>query len=221
MDNTLNLSTERKPQILIIFSFALFMLLTVSCGQESQSSKGSESELINKLKAVQEQMMVQGNISEEEELAMASLISLMSRDDEFSDYGRDDVILFKDVEHAPIYNDCEALSTEGTKACFNESISKFIKQEFNTSIVNALDISEPQQVAFFFIINENGNLSGMKIRDTELTIQAEIARVLKKVPKMKSATQDGIKVPVLCSVLLTYGNEIIIELKYIPSGPVD
>ena len=61
----------------------------------------------------------------------------------------------------------------------------------------------------------------MKIRDTELTIQAEIARVLKKVPKMKSATQDGIKVPVLCSVLLTYGNEIIIELKYIPSGPVD
>lgn len=220
MNHTLHLRTKRKPQILIIFSLALFMLITVSCGQESQSTKGSESELIIKIKAVQEQVMVQGNISEEEELAMSSLCRLMSRDNPF-DYGRDDVVLFKDVEHAPIYNDCEALSAEGTKACFNESISKFIKQEFNTSIVNALDISEPQQVAFFFIIDENGNLSGMKIRDTELTIQAEIARVLKKVPKMKSATQDGIKVPVLCSVLLTYGNEIIIELKYIPSGPVD
>lgn len=220
MNHTLRLSTERKPQIIIIFSLALFMLLTVSCAQESQSSKGSESELITKIKAVQEQMMVQGNISKEEELAMASLISLMSRDDEFADYGRDDVILFKDVENAPIYNDCEELSAEGTKTCFNESISKFIKQEFNSSIVNALDISEPQQVAFFFIIDENGKLSGMKIRDTELTIQAEIARVLKKVPKMKPATQDGINAPVLCSVLLTYGTELMVELKYIPSGPV-
>jgi len=220
MNHTFHLRTKRKPQILIIFSLALFMLITVSCGQESQSTKGSESELIIKIKAVQEQVMVQGNISEEEELAMSSLCRLMSRDNPF-DYGREDVILFKDVENAPIYNDCEELSAEGTKSCFNESISKFIKQEFNTSIVNALDISEPQQVAFFFIIDENGILSGMKIRDTELTIQAEIARVLKKVPKMKSATQDGIKVPVLCSVLLTYGNEIIIELKYIPSGPVD
>lgn len=219
MNNTYTMRKDKTSQILLIFSLALFMLLTISCGQESQSSGESESELINKINAVQRQMMVQGNISKEEELAMSSLCSLMSRDDEFDDYGRDDVILFKDVENAPIYNGCEELSAEVTKACFNENISKFIKQEFNSSITNALDISEPQQVAVFFIIDANGNLSGMKIRDTELTIQAELVRVLKKVPKMTPATHNGIKVPVLCSMLVTYGSQLIIELKYISSKP--
>ena len=59
----------------------------------------------------------------------------------------------------------------------------------------------------------------MKIRDTEVTIQAEIVRVLRKIPKMKPATQDGINVPVLCSMLITYGSEIEIELVYIPETP--
>ena len=38
-------------------------------------------------------------------------------------------------------------------------MSKFIKQEFNSSIANALNISEPQQVAAIFIINKNGKLT--------------------------------------------------------------
>ncbi len=220
MKNILNLRREIFHLSLINYSILFLTLCSVSCGQESQTSGKSESELINKINAVQQQMMVQGNISEEEELAMSSLCSLM-RDDDFGDYGRNDVIIFKDIENAPIYNGCEGLSEEETKKCFNESISKFIKQEFNSSIANALDISEPQQVAAFFIIDENGKLSGMKIRDAALTIQAEIARVLKKVPIMKPATQDGINTPVLCSMLITYGSEITIELTYISSEPVD
>ena len=221
MNNILNFRRENFYQPLINYSILFLTLLSLSCGQKSQTSGKSESELINKINAVQQQMMVQGNISEEEELAMSSLCLLMSRDDNFGNYGRDDVIIFKDIENAPIYNGCEGLSEEETKKCFNESISKFIKQEFNLSISNALDISEPQQVAAFFIIDENGKLSGMKIRDSEVTIQAELVRVLKKIPKMKPAIQDGINVPVLCSMLVTYGNEIIIELTYISSEPVD
>ncbi len=221
MKNILNFRGEKFHQPLINCSILFLTLLGVSCGQESQTSGKSESELINRINAVQKQMMIQGNISEEEALAMSSLCVLMSRDDDFDAYGRDDAIIFKDIENPPIYNGCEGLSEEETKKCFNESISKFIKQEFNLSISNALDLSEPQQVAVFFEIDENGKLSGMKIRDSEVTIQAEIARVLKKIPKMKPATQDGINTPVLCSMLVTYGSEVIIELTYISSGPVD
>ena len=123
--NTLNFRKEKKHQALIIFSLTLFILFTISCDQKPQSSGKSESELINKVNAVQQQIMVQGNMSEEEELAMSSLCSLI-RDDDFDDYGRDDVIIFKDIENSPIYNDCEGLSEEETKKCFNESISKFI-----------------------------------------------------------------------------------------------
>ena len=217
MNYTLNFRKEKKHQAFFIFSLILSTLCTVSYGQESQIAEKPESELINKINAVQQQIMVQGNMSEEEQLAISSLCSLVSPVDGFDNkYITDGVILFKDVENAPTYNGCEGLSTEETKKCFNESISKFIKQVFNPSIANALDISEAQQVAAFFIIDENGNLSGMKIRDAEVTIQAEIGRVLRKIPKMKPATQDGINVPVLCSMLVTYGSEIIIEFMYIP-----
>ena len=219
MKNILNFKRENFYQSLIVFSLIFLMLQSFSYGQESQTSGKSESKLIKKINAVQQQIMVQGNISKEEELAISSLCSLI-QDDDFDDYGRDDAIIFKDVENAPIYNGCEGLSGEENKKCFNESISKFIKQEFNPNIANVLDISEPQQVAAFFIIDESGNLSGMKIRDAELTIQAEIGRVFKKTPKMKPATQDGINVPVLCSVLVTYGAELKIELEYIPEGNI-
>ena len=219
MNYTLNFRKEKKHQALIIFSLTLFILFTISCDQKPQSSGKSESELINKVNAVQQQIMIQGNMSEEEELALSSLCSVISPKDGFENKYIDGAILFKDVKNSPIYNGCEGLSEEETKKCFNESIVKFIKEEFNSSIVNALDISEPQQVAAFFIIDENGKLSGMKIRDTEVTIQAEIVRVLRKIPKMKPATQDGINVPVLCSMLITYGSEIEIELVYIPETP--
>lgn len=222
MNATTNFRKENTHLALVIFSITLFILLTVSCRQEPQSSGKSESELIIKVKAVQQQMMKQGNMSEEEELALASLCGLISRSDGFdNNFSPDDAILFKDVENVPVYKGCEGLSEEGTKKCFKESILKFIKQEFNTSIAKALAISEPQQMAAFFIIDENGNISGMKIRDAELTIQAEIGRVLKKIPKMKPATQEGMNVSVLCSILVTYGNEIKIDFVYIPHGLTD
>jgi len=219
MKDKFNLKRKKSLQNLIIFPILCMGLLCVSCKQTLDSSKNSESELIEKINAVQHQMMVQGNISEEEELAMSSLCNLMTRDDEFDNYSPAGRILFKDIENAPIYNGCEGLSEEETKKCFNESISIFLKQEFNLSISNAIGLSEPQQVAAFFVIDENGKLTGMKIRDADVTIQSEIVRILKKIPKMKPAIQDGINVPVLCSFLLTYGSELKIELVYIPEGP--
>ncbi len=218
MYNTLNFRKGKKQQALIIFSLTLFILFTISCGQESQSSRKSESELINKVNAVQQQIMVQGNMSEEEELALSSLCSLISPRDGFDNYNLDGVLL-KDVENAPIYNGCEGLSKEETKKCFKESISKFIKQEFNSRILNILAISEPQQVAAFFLIDENGNVSSMKVRVADVAIQAEIGRILRKIPKVKPATQDGINVPVVCSILVTYGSKIVIEFVYIPAIP--
>ena len=116
MNYTLNFRKEKKHQAFIILSLTLFILFTISCGKESQSSRESESELINKVNAVQQQIMVQGNMSEEEELAISSLCSLVSGNDGFdNNYSSDGVILFKDVENAPIYNSCEVLSKEEKK----------------------------------------------------------------------------------------------------------
>jgi hypothetical protein len=181
----------------------------------------TESELIMKINAVQQQVMAQGNITKEEEQAMLSLCSIMSHDDGLANYNSDNRMILKDVEIVPVYDGCEELSEEETKECFNNKISTFIKREFNLNVSKDLNLSEPKQVDTFFIINKNGNLTGMKVRDSEVTIQAEILRVLRKMPVMKPAIHNGKSVSVLCSIIVKYGNEIEIDAVYIPERPND
>ena len=59
----------------------------------------------------------------------------------------------------------------------------------------------------------------MKVRNSELTVQAEILRVLRKMPVMKPAVYDGKSVSILCSIRVKYGNEIEIDVVYIPERP--
>ena len=200
-----------KKLLLVLLFFPL-----VSFGQ-----KNTESELIIKINAVQQQVMAQGNITEEEERAILSLCSIMSKDDGLANYSPDDRMILKDVEIAPVYNGCEKLSEKEIKKCFNNKVSTFIKREFNLNISRDLNLSEPRQVEVFFIINENGNLTGMKVRNSELTIQAEILRVLRKVPVMKPAIHNGNNVAVLCSIIVKYGNEIEVDVVYIPERPTN
>ena len=200
-----------KKLLLVLLFFPL-----VSFGQ-----KNTESELIMKINAVQQQVMAQGNITEEEERAILSLCSIMSKDDGLANYSPDDRMILKDVEIAPVYNGCEKLSEKEIKKCFNNKVSTFIKREFNLNISRDLNLSEPRQVEAFFIINENGNLTGMKVRNSELTIQAEILRVFRKVPVMKPAIHNGNNVAVLCSIIVKYGNEIEVDVVYIPERPTN
>jgi len=211
--------TKFKSHYLIVVSTIFMVLLFFSCKEESNSEKNTESDLKMKINAVQEQVMAQGNMTEEEEQALLSLCSIVSHDDGLATYTTDNSIILKDVEIAPVYNGCEDLTIEETRECFNDKVSAFIKREFNMNVSKDLNLSEPKQVEAFFIINEKGNLTGMKVRDSEVTVQAEILRVLRKTPVMKPATQNGESVSVLCSIIITYGNNIVVDVVYIPERP--
>jgi len=210
---------RKTTQNLVYISIISFGILYVSCNKSPNDSINSESELIMKINAVQEQVMAQGNMTKEEEQALLSLCSIVSHNDGLANFSPDNRLILKDVEMAPVYNGCEGLTKEETKECFDDKVSSFIKREFNLSVSRDLNLSEPNQVEAFFIINEDGNLTGMKVRDSEVTIQAEILRVLRKMPVMKPATHNEKSVSVLCSILVTYGNEIEIEVVYIPERP--
>ena len=208
-----------KFQNLMVVSTTFIVLLCFSCKEESNSLKNTESDLITKINAVQEQVMAQGNMTEVEEQALLSLCSIVSHDDGLATYTTDSSIILKDVEIAPVFNGCEELSIEETRECFNNKVSTFIKREFNLSVSKDLNLSEPKLVEAFFIINEKGHLTGMKVRDSEVTIQAEILRVLRKLPVMKPATHMGESVSVLCSIIVKYGNNVEVEVVYIPERP--
>ena len=202
--------------LILIFGSLLF---ASSCKEESNSLKNTESDLITKINAVQEQVMAQGNMTEIEEQALLSLCSIVSQDDGLGTYTTDNSMILKDVEITPVFNGCEDLSKKETRECFNDKVSTFIKREFNLSVSKDLNLSEPKLVEAFFIINENGNLTGMKVRDSEVTVQAEILRVLRKMPVMKPATHNGESVSVLCSIIVKYGNNVEVDVVYIPERP--
>ena len=219
MKYTFHRKTKFEFQNIMVLLTIFMVLLCVSCKEESNSLKNTESDLITKINAVQEQVMAQGNMTEVEEQALLSLCSIVSHDDGLATYTTDNSMILKDVELAPVYNGCEDLSIEETRECFNEKVSAFIKREFNLSVSKDLNLSELKQVDVFFIINESGNLTGMKVRNSEVTVQAEILRVLRKIPVMKPATQNGESVSVLCSIVIAYGNNIEVDVVYIPERP--
>ena len=206
-----------KMKILILIFGSL--LFASSCKEESNSLKNTESDLITKINAVQQQVMAQGNMTEKEEQALLSLCSIVSHDDGLATYTTDNSMLLKDVENTPVYNGCEELLIEETRECFNNKVSTFIMREFNLSVSKDLNLSEPKQVEAFFIINEKGNLTGMKVRNSEVTVQAEILRVLRKMPVMKPATHNGESISVLCSIIVKYGNNVEVDVVYIPERP--
>ncbi|WP_396601709.1 hypothetical protein [Algibacter sp. R77976] len=214
-----NLKTKFGFQYLMAFSIIFIVLFCFSCKKESNSLRNTEGNLIMKINAVQEQVMAQGNMTEQEEQALLSLCSIVSHDDGLATYTTDNSIILKDADIAPVYHGCENLTIEETRECFNNKVSTFIKREFNLSVSKDLNLSEPKQVEAFFIIDKKGNLTGMKVRDSEVNIQAEILRVLRKMPVIKPATHNKESVSVLCSIIVTYGNEINVEVVYIPERP--
>ncbi|GAB5563005.1 MAG: hypothetical protein Wins2KO_00680 [Winogradskyella sp.] len=208
-------------QLLVLLLVIFSGLLCFSCNEPPKPSSLTESNLIIKVNAVQEQIMAQGDITKEEEQALLSLCSIISHNDGLANYDSNERMVLKDVEFVTICEGCEALSKEETETCFNDKISTFIEQEFNISLSKDLNLKEQKTVDAFFIINETGNVTGLKVRNSEVTIQAEILRTLRRIPVMKPAIRNGQPVSVLCSIVLNYGNEIDVDVAYIPEIPED
>ena len=187
-----------------LLPFPLICLISLNSCQQNANS--SESELINKVNAVQKQMMVQGNISEQERQAILSLASLVANDEDFTnEQDLKDAIQFDVVENIPVYPGCEGLSQEESKQCFLKKLNELVETQFNADIAKNLKILESQNVEVFFKIDKNGKMSNLKVRDAHVTIQAEAARVIKQLPIMKPATQNGKVVEVMCSISIPYG----------------
>ena len=189
---------------------ALLLSVTVySCGvkaEASASAAGNESELIKKVNAVQQQMMKQGNISEEEREAILALASLVSGDD--SRTRREDVagvLEFEDADMTPVFPGCDGLSALETRQCFMKSVDQLVEEKFDKSIARSLGIEEEKTVEAIFKIETTGLITNLKVRDSPVRIQAEVARVMRQMPRLEPAVHQGKKVAVMCTVVVPYG----------------
>lgn len=204
---------QSKNRIRSTFYSMVFLLLLLgwvsACGIKSEASAaagGKKSELIKRVNAVQEQMMVQGNISEEERQAILALASLVSGDDSrTSSEDLADALEFEEVDKTPIYPGCEGKMAAATKTCFMDQINQLFANEFDKSIAESLGIDEQQSVEVIFRITETGEIANLKVREAPVRIQSEAARIMRLLPTMKPAIHQGQKVSVMCMIAVPYG----------------
>ncbi|QHI38179.1 hypothetical protein IMCC3317_35660 [Kordia antarctica] len=127
--------------------------------------------------------------------------SLVNKDDvPVMSEGRDENIEvpFAFIEDAPIYPGCEKYkSKEERKKCMSEKIQKHVNKKFNTGLAQDLGLDEgKKRINILFVIDENGNVTGIQSHAPHPELQKEAERVIRLLPKMEPGKQRNQNVKV-------------------------
>ncbi len=118
---------------------------------------------------------------------------------------------FNRVEIPPTYPGCSKGTPTQKKACFTKKIKRHLSRNFNTSIIENLNLSSGKKSIWInFDIDKFGNVVSVKARaprtiasGARKTLENEAIRTIKKMPKMIAAKQNGSSVQISYSVPLT------------------
>jgi len=119
--------------------------------------------------------------------------------------GEMEKVPFAIVEKSPVYPGCESQGyIPEQRKCMSEKVSKFVNQEFNTSIAKEVGLTGRQKVIVMFIIDEQGKVAEIKCRSTHPSLEKEAARVINKLPQMKPGMQAGKPVGVIYALPIIF-----------------
>ena len=172
------------------------------------TSQKTESELVGKIVAVFEQIQVQGHISEDEDVALKSLLVLTS-DDGFNDPFFADVIKYVDIPFAiidqpPVFPGCENLPANDQKKCMSKNISMHVNNNFNTKLADSLKLTGRQRINVIFKISNTGDIVDVRSRAPHPGLEAEAIRVINTLPKFTPGEHQGKKVNVPYSLPIIF-----------------
>lgn len=103
---------------------------------------------------------------------------------------------FAVVEKVPTWPGCKGKNNAELKKCFQEKITKHIASNFKYPEV-ALELNIHGRVFVMFAVDENGNITNIKTRGPDKSLEEEALRIMNKLPKMIPGQQRGknVKVP--------------------------
>ncbi|OBX23817.1 MULTISPECIES: energy transducer TonB [Bizionia] len=117
----------------------------------------------------------------------------------------DDPINIMLVEKVPVFPGCElATNNEQRRACLNEKVTSFVKDQFNTDKGQAIGLQGLQRIFVNFKITKNGDIEILKTRAPHPNLEAEAQRVVNKLPKMKPAQHGNKSVDVLYTLPIAF-----------------
>lgn len=119
----------------------------------------------------------------------------------------EETIHYVAVQNVPVFPGCEKYKDDKKKSmqCFSKGVSKFFNKNFDTEIANDLNLQGVQNIGCVFVIDTNGQIKpDVKTSKTHPELAKEIKSILKKLPKMQPAKQNGKAVNMMYSLPIRF-----------------
>lgn len=117
-------------------------------------------------------------VAKEINIALSSLIDLGEGNPPPED------VPFLLIEDAPVYKGCEGLSKAANKKCFKQKVKEFVQKNFDADLAQNLGLQEGKYKMYTqFIIDKQGNVTGIKVRAPHKKLEKELVEILQKLPK--------------------------------------
>ena len=158
------------------------------------------------IEVVEDEQEVEETVIESSETDMEEEI-VEVEEVEVEEVEEDIEVPFAVIENVPIYPGCEKGNNAAKKACMSEQISNFVQKKFNTELAGELGLTGRQRINVIFKIDKNGNITGVRSRAPHPRLEAEAARVINMLPKMKPGMQRG------KAVIVPYSLPIVFQVQ--------
>lgn len=94
----------------------------------------------------------------------------------------------------PNFPECKGDKLE-MKVCFQTKMQKFISKKFNSDLPNELALKPGEyRMILLFKVEKDGSITNMKVNAPHEKLQEEGLRILKLLPKLSPAIQNGVAV---------------------------
>lgn len=129
----------------------------------------------------------------------------LDTDSEKDTMARLDQTPFMVVDEVPVFPGCaEAVDK---RACFNEKVQAHISRHFKYPEA-AKEAGVQGRVSVMFVIGTDGRVGNVRMRGPDERLEAEVARIIGKLPKMEAGKQGGVPVPVPFSIPVSFVLEV-------------
>ena len=118
---------------------------------------------------------------------------------------------FTHVETPPTYPGCKGNAT-AKKACFTKKVKTFVSRKFDASVIDGFNVkSGKKRIWVSFYVDKFGNITGVTAvpprnmsKNAASVLKKEAEKVIKKLPKMTAARQNGNPVTIKYAVPITF-----------------
>jgi len=166
-----------------------------------EEDQNSNSDVLKNINALKESIAAKGDMTEEEEKALKTLMMLVTKDGLNEPFFQDVVeraeIPFGVIENVPLYPGCENLpSNAERKTCMQDKITKHVQLKFNTDLAGDLGLMGRQRISVVFKIDASGEIVDIRARAPHKRLEEEAKRVVRSLPNMVAGNHEGKNVSV-------------------------